>query len=188
MAFLFSKMNKEVEIWKDISGYEGLYQVSNHGRVKSIKRIVYRKDGKSRVQDERIVRASKNSNGYFVVSLYKGNEREMFRIHRLVAINFVDGWVDGYVVNHIDTDKSNNNSSNLQWCTSSYNNRHALVTGTKKVEKGSLCKNSKLLPDDVLYIRDRIRNGDKQSDIARDMKVSASTINSIKFNRNWWWI
>ena len=95
-----------MEVWKDIPGYEGLYQVSNHGRVK---RGAY-------IKKTRIAR-----NGYVLVSLWKdGNEKKCL-VHRLVADAFIDNSSGLPEVNHKDENKANNHVSNLEWCTRTYN-------------------------------------------------------------------
>ena len=92
------------EIWKDVKGYEGLYQVSNFGNVKSLIR-------------NKILRLSNSHNGYRLVSL----QRKTFRVHRLVAEAFLDNTEKLPFVNHKDENKQNNNVDNLEWCTASYN-------------------------------------------------------------------
>lgn len=96
------------EIWKDAIGYEGIYQVSNFGRVKNIK-------------TKRILKQY-NIRGYLCVYLYSyKNKRKKYYVHRLVALNFIPN-PEGYEeVNHIDEDKTNNKVNNLEWCTKLYN-------------------------------------------------------------------
>lgn len=101
------------EIWKDIQGYEGLYMVSNLGRVKSLN---YRRSGK-----ESILKYNIEKNGYLSVALYKDKKIKRHKIHRLVALAFVDGYEEGLVVNHKDENKQNNTWTNLEWVTSQYN-------------------------------------------------------------------
>ena len=98
------------EIWCDIKNYEGLYQVSNKGRVKSLN---YKCTGK-----EQILRPCKNTSGYLYVNFRKNGKRKMYTIHRLVLMTFnpVDG-MENLEVNHLDENKENNNLSNLQWTT-----------------------------------------------------------------------
>lgn len=102
------------EIWKDIKDYEGLYQVSNLGRVKSIKRNIILKPGFTK----------KN---YSYVILYKSNIATSKRIHRLVAENFISNPYNKPQVNHKDGNKLNNCVSNLEWVTNSENQQHAFA-------------------------------------------------------------
>lgn len=104
---------ENIEIWKDIPDYEGLYQVSNLGRVKSFKR-----NGNSK---DRILKPSKNRCGYLQVILYKNRKTETFTVHRLVALAFISNPLNLPCINHKDENKENNNISNLEWCTQQYN-------------------------------------------------------------------
>ena len=100
------------EIWKDIPEWEGLYQVSNLGRVKNVKR------NKVKVLDT-------NNAGYLRVQLCDNDRRKRYFIHRLVAHVFVSGYFDGAQVNHIDMDRTNNCADNLEWVTPSENQKKA---------------------------------------------------------------
>lgn len=99
------------EIWKDIKDYEGLYQVSNLGRVKRIKL-------------DRILKGFKNTDGYRIVRLSKNRVVSNQRIHRLVAQAFIPNTDNKPTVNHIDENKTNNMVSNLEWMTRKENNNH----------------------------------------------------------------
>lgn len=112
------------EIWKDVVGYEGLYQVSNLGRVKSLKRTCIGKNGVIVFTDEKIKDAIDNGRGYLSVSLYKDNKQSNKYVHRLVAESFILNPYDYPCVNHKDEDKRNNKASNLEWCTYHYNNTY----------------------------------------------------------------
>ncbi len=101
------------EIWKDIEGYEGLYQVSNLGRVKSLN---YKRTGK-----EKILIYRKHKNGYIYIGLCKDGIVKSFRVHRLVAKTFISNPNNYEEVNHKDEDKSNNCVENLEWCNPKYN-------------------------------------------------------------------
>lgn len=103
------------EIWKYIEGYEGKYQISNFGRVKSLN---YNKTGK-----ERLLKINFNS-GYGIICLFNKNVRKYLYIHRLVAQAFLENPLNLPEVNHIDEDKTNNSVGNLEWCDSKYNNNH----------------------------------------------------------------
>lgn len=123
------------EIWKDIAGYEGLYQVSNLGNVKSL--------NYNRTKKERILIPGKNNSGYLLVMLSKNGTRKTFTIHRLAAQAFIENPKNLPEVNHIDEDKTNNCVSNLEFCDRKYNNKYGTHNArglkTKKLRK---CKNA----------------------------------------------
>lgn len=102
-----------MEIWKDIKDYEGLYQVSNYGRVRSLN---YKRTGKTKV-----LRYNEIRGGYLSVYLCRNGKRKMFLVHRLVAQAFLPNWFDEPQVNHRDENPKNNHVDNLEWCSSSYN-------------------------------------------------------------------
>lgn len=114
-----------MEIWKDIKGYEGLYQVSNLGRVKSLDRIEINSKGSKRRIKNRILKPS-NKKGYLQVNIYKNCKVETFAIHVLVSIAFLNHKPCGMrkVINHIDFDKSNNRVENLEIVTQRENSSH----------------------------------------------------------------
>ena len=115
-------MNEE---WRDIEGYEGLYQVSNLGRVKSLR-------DKNNKKRELILKPKTMRNGYLKVDLCKNGKQKTFTVHRLVATVFISNPKNFPVVNHKDENKLNNNISNLEWCTVLYNNCYG--TRLKKVK------------------------------------------------------
>lgn len=110
------------ELWKDIPGYEGYYQVSNYGRVKRLDRWVH--TTKPHLLKERIMRPA-NQHGYRYVLFCVDGVRRTLQVHRLVLCSFTGKPLDyPYVVNHIDFDKSNNRLDNLEWTTINGNNAH----------------------------------------------------------------
>ena len=121
-----------MEEWKDIEGYEGLYQVSNEGRVKALERVVVYKNGhihkyKEHLMDIIVVQ------GYCYVGLNSGNKQKRLRVHRLVAQAFIPN-PNGYVeINHRDENTKNNKVENLEWCDRTYNINYG--TRNKKVGK-----------------------------------------------------
>lgn len=106
------------EIWKDIYGYEGYYQISDYGNVKSL-------------LTNKILIGDENSLGYQRVILY-APVRKRFFVHRLVAFHFCDGYSPKLVVNHKDGNKKNNTANNLEWVTHSENDLHAERIGLRK--------------------------------------------------------
>jgi hypothetical protein len=115
------------------------YEVSNMGRVRSIKRMVRSHTGFMRVQNERILSPafkSKEGNSYAFVNIYHNGIGKIKYIHRLVAIAFLPNPLNKETVNHIDGNKSNNCLSNLEWATYAENNKHAVDTGLKTRTRG----------------------------------------------------
>lgn len=109
------------EIWKDIVDYEGLYQVSNLGRIKTLSKNKVTPDGRVGKTKEKIMQINHNNWGYCTIALSKKGKKKRFRIHRLVAEAFIDNPNNYKEINHIDCNKDNNKVENLEWCTRSYN-------------------------------------------------------------------
>lgn len=108
-----------MEIWKDIEGYEGYYQISSMGNVKNVK-------------TNKLLLGDVNRVGYKRVILYSPVKKRFF-VHRLVAYHFVDGYQDELVVNHKDGNKTNNCADNLEWVTRSENDIHAFKLGLRDI-------------------------------------------------------
>lgn len=137
-----------IEIWKDIEGYEGSYQVSNLGRVKSLERMVFNPlHGQIKIK-ETILKFGHDGFNYCQVGL-QTNGRKNFKIHRLVAIAFIPNPENKREINHIDGNKDNNCIDNLEWVSSSENQIHAYKNNLRKPSRallgrtGSECKTSK---------------------------------------------
>ena len=131
----------EGEIWKPILGYEGLYEISNFGRVKSLSREIIRSNSsfisKSKVLRQNII------DGRCIVMLYINKFRKNHKVHILVAAEFISNRVNGMEVNHIDGNPMNNHVSNLEWMTPINNKRHSIyVLGRipKSGSRSNLCK------------------------------------------------
>ncbi len=133
------KLLNNLEIWKDIHGYEGLYQVSNLGRVRSYDRIVKCKGNSERIVKGKILSPSrhgkvcKDGSFYLHVGLTDCNKTTKYiTIHRLVALEFCPNFSSELYteVNHIDKDKHNNRADNLEWCNRAENNHHSFITET----------------------------------------------------------
>lgn len=127
------------EIWKDIPEYEGLYQVSNMGNVRSVERVVMFGNQKRTVKPSNL-RFFKKANGYLSVKIYKHCKQYTFYVHRLVAMAFCDGYFDTADVNHKDGNKSNNVYTNLEWCTRSENQIHSVNVLNNKFGNRKICK------------------------------------------------
>lgn len=109
------------EQWKPIEGYEGCYEVSDQGWVRSVPHKVNTKGGKQRMTTGRILVQKLSNNGRYQVHLSKENKGRWVSVSRLVAKAFCPGWFEGAVVNHKDENPRNNRADNLEWCSQSYN-------------------------------------------------------------------
>ena len=116
------KMN---EIWKDIKNYEGIFQVSNLGRVKSLPREIFKSDGKVMKIKGKIRKLHETEDGYFRVRLVYNNTGKSFLVHRLVASAFIPNPDNKTDVNHKDENKQNNEATNLEWSTHKENCDHS---------------------------------------------------------------
>lgn len=115
------------EIWKDIKGFEGLYQVSNLGRVKSMERDItttYRGTVHTRHYHPVVLRPKRSMAGYYYVVLCNSGHHQRIGIHQLVAAAFVPGYHEGLIVNHKNEQKNDNRADNLEWCDYTYNNTY----------------------------------------------------------------
>lgn len=119
-----------MEIWKNIKGYEGIYEVSDLGNIKNIKL-------------NRNLKGCKDKNGYIISILTKNNIKKTIKIHRLVAISFLDNTENKPMVNHINGIKHDNRLCNLEWCTAKENSIHAIKNGLNNPAKGNNCNFSK---------------------------------------------
>lgn len=169
-------------MWKDIIGFEGMYQINEYGIVKGVERVTVgekiRRHTKEHILSPVIV-----GKGYLAVCLRDGKRTYRKYIHRLVAETFVKKPVSSYsVVNHIDGDKTNNYYRNLEWCDYSQNNQHAYNNGLK--DRGENFYNAKLSEDDVREILLLGKNGTYQ-EIAEQYNVTRATIRDV-LRRNTW--
>lgn len=122
-----------IEIWKDIIGFEGQYQVSNLGNVKSLARTILYSDGHKQHVRERILKASLNKYGYLHLNLYTADKKQIKKlVNRLVAEAFIPNPNNLPQVNHKDENKTNNNVENLEWCDGLYNLSYGKATNKPK--------------------------------------------------------
>lgn len=116
----------EGEIWKDIQGYDGYYQVSNLGRVKSLSRLIWNGFSNHLTKDK-IRKPVVSKDGYTYVKILFKKKSMKFRVHRLVALHFIDNPNNKLEVNHIDSIRLNNNVKNLEWVSKSENQCHSKI-------------------------------------------------------------
>ena len=158
------------EVWKDVRGYKGFYQVSNLGRVRSLDRVVsHKKNGTARHKG-RMLRPALNSREYLTLSLHKGGEMKTAKVHRLVLKAFVPRVKGKSYCNHKDGDKGNNRVENLEWCTGSENVLHAFRVGLRK--KSPL---SGTPPKPVKCVKTR-RRFKSMNDAARKLGISVKEV------------
>ena len=164
------------EIWKDIKDYEGLYQVSNLGRVKSLDRVTISITNiKFRFKGQ--ILKGDNDRKYLRYRLCKNNKTKVFSGHRLVAIMFIDNPNKKPCVNHIDGNPSNNKINNLEWCSYSENEKHSYDI------LGKVNPIRKLSEEAVKDIRDNCVKRKNTMDFATKYKVDRSTVLNVLNNR-----
>lgn len=139
------------EIWKEIKDYEGLYQISNIGQVKSLKRMVVRNNNRPQLVEEKILKPTVNKNGYMFICLYKNGVKKRCQVHRLVAEAFYGEIPKGMQVNHINEIKSDNRLENLNlmtpkentnWGTAIQRRIEKLINGKKSKSVLQIDKNT----------------------------------------------
>lgn len=174
------------EEWRDVVGYEGFYQVSNKGRVRTVSRTVYRKNGSPHTVAERILRSWGMGKGqHQFVGLYKvpGERAKITAVHRLVLESFVGPCPNNMECCHGDGNAKNNELSNLRWDTRSENQLDSVRHGTKP--QGSNHYRAKLKPEDIPVIRKLIAEGKSLSSIGRQFKVPAIAISCVRDRITW---
>lgn len=127
--------NLEGEVWKDVVGWEDSYEVSNLGRIRTKNRLRKGKNDSDAQVSVHIKESYIDADGYERISLYQDSKTKLAGVHRLVAEAFIPNPDNLPQVNHIDGDKSNNNSNNLQWVTNEQNIRHSIEKGSRDSQK-----------------------------------------------------
>ena len=163
------------EIWENIEGFEGIYQVSNLGKVKSLK------FGK-----EKYLSITKSSIGYLNTKLQLNKKNKSFLVHRLVAETFIKNEFNKPCVNHINGIKTDNRIENLEWCTHKENTEHSLKNDLRKT--GCNHKQSKLSLKDIEYIRKNYKYRDEEfsgKKLSEKFNVSHTCISQIIKNKTY---
>lgn len=163
--------------WFDVVNYEGIYKVSNDGRIKSLKR-----------NQEKILKAGINSRGYLFVMLLKDGQAKAKTVHRLVAEAFIPKADGKNFINHKDGNKLNNNVLNLEWVTQSENVKHAFETGLEKAASGENHAMHKVNWETVKYIRNHYAPYNKEfgaTALSKKFGITPTMISFIANNKNW---
>ena len=171
------------ETWKDIIGFEGLYQISNLGRVKSLAKTwtVGKNRNGVRSKPETIINVFQKGT-YFNFSLIKDGQQKTANLHRVIAENFIPNPFGKKEVNHINGNKHDNRIENLEWVSSSENRKHAFDTGLKMSPKGKLHHAS--VPVVVIFPKEkRTISFVCGSDAGKYLGISKSNISKIMLGR-----
>lgn len=173
-----------IEVWKDIPNYEGLYQASNLGRIKSLDRYVISKDYKS-FRKGKIKKPSVHENNYLYVILSNKSVEKHKLVHRLIAETFLDNPNNYSVVNHINGNKQDNKVENLEWCNHQQNSQKAWEMGLypKKKEKTHSTKKVKVIQKDLQG--NIIKIWDSITEVNKKLKINTTQISNCIKNKKY---
>ena len=173
------------EIWLPIPGYEGFYEASCLGLIRSVSRFAQRSNGAKFKKHGRILAPQWANRRYASVSISVNGLIKTVPVHRLVARTFVPNPLCLSEVNHIDGQRSNNAASNLEWVSRAQNNDHAIKTGLKPPVLGSRHGMAKLSEDQVIEIRKLRSSGVKGVDVARIFNITPQAVSEIHRKKYW---
>lgn len=169
------------EVFRPVKGFEGFYEISNKGRVKTLYTSSQGKRGGGDFLKERTTRQ-----GYKFYQLNKSGKKSTVLTHRLIAQAFIENPEGKNEINHIDGNKANNNLDNLEWCTRKENIKHAFETGLNVGRKGEKNFLSKLTYEKVKEIKELLTEGNMSAkDIGKKYGVSQSCITNINLGHTW---
>lgn len=167
-----------IEIWKDIIGYEGRYQVSNFGRIKSL--------GNNKTRKEKFLKLTTDKDGYLSINLSCKGKIKKYQVHRIECQMFIPNIRNKPEVNHKDGVKSNNYIENLEWNTYSENLHHAYKNKLRTSIKGERNNRVKLTQSQVDEIREKYKTGNYLLvTLSKEYKVSISQISKIVKHKAW---
>lgn len=169
------------EIWKPVLGYEGYYEVSSFGRVKSLPRISHLPGNSGTyIKKEKFMKIHKDRRyGYKQLELHTNSKGKTWKIHRLVGLAFIPNPLNLPQLNHIDGDKTNNRVENLEWCDNSYNQIHAFRMGLNISRKGENHHNSKLTNFQASEIRKKRKNNISVLNLSIEYGICKNSIKRI---------
>lgn len=182
------------EIWKDIADYEGYYQISNLGRVRSVDRYIYNVsnfgDNKISFYKGKILRPSKRRKGYLGISLTKKNKQRSFLIHRLVAQAFIPNSNNLPQVNHIDEDKTNNQVCNLEWCDNKYNiNYGNCIANMSKTRTNNMHNQKPVICIETGIIYANSNDAQRKTNVyARNIRKNCDGVYKSAGKLHWGWV
>lgn len=174
------------EQWKSIPGWEGLYEASDRGRVRSVDRFIAKSNGITQQNKGRILRTQNHNAGYAQYTLSRNGKTETHLAHHLIATTFIGPRPDGHEVNHKDTNKHNNRADNLEYVTAIENVRHAARLGVNAV----LDRHGRaiLTIEQAEFVHARLAEFSGRGAcvaIARELGVKPCIIYEIKYGNNW---
>lgn len=169
------------EVWKQLSGFEGYYEISNLGKIRSLDRTIILKNGNKRKLKGKEVKQTKYKSGYLYIKISCNGKNLHARVHRLVALHFVNGRTkEKNQVNHINENKLDNRAENLEWCTNTYNNNYGTVIErrSKSQSKPVVAKNE---TGEIIYKYDSQSKAAKALNLSQgDISFSCRTGNKYK--------
>jgi len=166
--------NVFMEIWKDVVGFEGIYQCSNLGRIISLK-----------WGNKKFINGSVSGCGYVQLVIYSNKIKKRIKLHRVIALAFIENPEHKLCINHKNGNKLDNRVENLEWCTHSENIIHAYKTGLWKPVNGERQGSSKLKEADVIKIKELLKTKLSQEEIASGFNINRKVISLIKNNMAW---